>query len=49
MTRCPSCDKPATLSKDKADLKDKDIEKKGKLYFCANLECDKMMFRVRRI
>jgi len=43
MIRCPSCDKPGTLSKDP-----KEDFTKGKIYFCANLECDKMMFRVRK-
>ena len=40
MTKCPSCGKIATLSKDPVDLNLTDVKKKGYVFFCSDADCD---------
>jgi hypothetical protein len=39
MTKCPSCGKIATLSKDPVDLNDNDVKTKGHIFFCSEADC----------
>ena len=40
MTKCPSCGKIATLSKDPVDLNLTDVKKKGYVFICSENNCD---------
>ena len=39
MTKCPSCGKIATLSKDPVDLNLTDVKKNGYVFFCSEADC----------